>query len=76
MSHAQITCLTPLANPRTLNGKTLILDAELYISDQETLSAVFRYFNKDDIDFTSMHLYVLRASVSQILCVFDLKTSN
>jgi hypothetical protein len=67
MSFSHITGLTVLANARPIDGKSILFDANLYLSTGETVVAALRYFNGRDLSFDDVRLYEIRASVCFLL---------
>ncbi|KAF9060389.1 hypothetical protein BDP27DRAFT_1370594 [Rhodocollybia butyracea] len=66
MSSAQLTGLSLLGNGQIIEGKSLLFDANFYISEGETLFGAFRYFNNEDRQFRDKGLFEIRALVAKM----------
>lgn len=60
-----MTALAVLENGRSIGGKRLMFDAQLYLPDSENKSilAALYYYNDRDIIFPSVGTHVVHASV-------------
>ncbi|KAF5372642.1 hypothetical protein D9758_005289 [Tetrapyrgos nigripes] len=64
MSISKLTGLAVLANEHVIKGKTLLFDANFYVSSGETIVTALQYFNGDDHKFDPVAKYELRAHVA------------
>jgi hypothetical protein len=65
MSITKLTALAALQNPCTISANTnkshaILLDANFYVGDDEpNITAVLKFFNNDNLNFTNTHTYFL-----------------
>lgn len=65
MSSATITGIAVFENPRMIERtKVIVVDAQMYLGADTSLSLALRYFNQNDLCFDEMGLYFVHASVS------------
>lgn len=76
MSSVYLTAVAVFENPQKLEGigKTILVDAQIYLGSGHTLVGSFQYFNHNDIPFKDDHvgMYFIHAAVSDnhmsVLC--------
>ena len=68
MSFTQLTTPAVIGNSQQLQGKALLLDAEVSLSTESKASGVFCFFNQDGLEFNDVGTYEMCATV-QSLCV-------
>ncbi|THU78705.1 hypothetical protein K435DRAFT_871979 [Dendrothele bispora CBS 962.96] len=66
MSMTKVISLTVLANGRVIDGKSLLFDANLYVSDGEQIVAALQYFNQDNRKFPLVGKYEVVATIAKM----------
>lgn len=73
MSAATLTAVAVFENPRKLErGKTIVIDAQIYMGAHPPLIAALRYFNVNDISFEDIGTYFMHATVSTGIYTFTI----
>ncbi|THU78629.1 hypothetical protein K435DRAFT_811392 [Dendrothele bispora CBS 962.96] len=66
MSMTKVISLTVLANGRVIDGKSLLFDTNLYVSDGEQIVAALQYFNQDNRKFPLVGKYEVVATIAKM----------
>lgn len=59
-----MTAVAVLENGRSLGGKKLLFDAQIFLPGNESLLAALYFFNARDLTFETVGSYFIHASVS------------
>jgi hypothetical protein len=66
---ASILGMAVLENPRHVDGKKWVFDAQFYLNTSQTLVAALQYFNVNSMQFDDMGSYFVYANVRDSLCL-------